>query len=89
MIKNRKLIINKNSNISISLTAYNNRHAIAWAAQNKASEECGIKILNPLPYLCDETSCYASKEGMPIYYDDDHLSERGGALLTSLFKGIF
>ncbi len=85
----RRLQRNITNDITISLTEYHNRHTIAWAAQNKARDQCDIIILNPLPYLCDDTSCSGSKNGVPIYYDDDHLSERGAALLAPLFESIF
>ena len=51
--------------------------------------QCGVKILDPLPYLCDEQYCYGDKEGLPIYYDDDHLNERGAQLLQPLLQSVF
>lgn len=73
----------------ISRNEYNVRHKKAMEAQDKAARQCGIKILDPLPYLCDDNFCYGDKNGLPIYYDDNHLNERGGQLLIPLFKEVF
>ena len=75
--------------ISISLDQYHQRHAVIWAAQDEAAQQCGAKILNPLPYLCHDGRCWSSKESRPIYYDDDHLSEFGNKLLKPMFREVF
>ncbi|WP_454776538.1 SGNH hydrolase domain-containing protein [Janthinobacterium tructae] len=54
-----------------------------------ATQHCGVKILDPLPYLCHDGRCYASKDGRPLYFDDDHLSEYGNKLLIPLFQQVF
>ncbi|WP_283669432.1 SGNH hydrolase domain-containing protein [Escherichia coli] len=46
-------------------------------------------MLDPLPYLCHDGRCWGSKDGRPIYFDDDHLSEYGNKLLVPMFKEIF
>jgi hypothetical protein len=48
-----------------------------------------VKILNPLPYLCDDQKCDGTRDGMPLYVDDNHLSERGNRLLVPMFKQVF
>ncbi len=75
--------------ISISLEEYHARHAVVWAAQDEAARQCGVKILDPLPYLCHDGRCWSSKAGRPLYYDDDHLSEYGNKLLVPMFRQIF
>ncbi len=62
---------------------------MVWAAQDAAAAQCGVKILDPLPYLCHDGRCWGSKDGRPIYYDDDHLSEYGNKLLVPMFKEVF
>jgi peptidoglycan/LPS O-acetylase OafA/YrhL len=74
--------------IKISLAKYYERHEFVWRAQDEAAEKCGVKILNPLPYLCDDTFCYGSHNGRPLYYDDDHLSEYGNKLLLPMFERV-
>ena len=58
-------------------------------AQDAAEKQCGVKILDPLPYLCDANYCYGSKNGRPLYHDDDHLSEYGNKFLIPMFERIF
>mgnify|MGYP006191794883 FL=1 len=85
----RALLLGKSREPSISLEAYHQRNAFVWGVQDQAREECGAQILDPLPYLCDEQRCYGSRDGKPLYYDDDHLSEYGNRLLLPLFKTLF
>ncbi|EEW7014461.1 acyltransferase family protein [Escherichia coli] len=86
----RALAFGKQSTeISISLEEYHARHKLVWDAQDVAAARCGVKILDPLPYLCHDGRCWGSKNGRPIYYDDDHLSEYGNKLLVPMFKQVF
>ncbi|MGL4937493.1 SGNH hydrolase domain-containing protein, partial [Shewanella sp.] len=86
----RSLMFGKPSpNISISLEEYHARHKVVWAAQDAAAAQCGVKILDPLPYLCHNGRCWGSKDGRPLYSDDDHLSEYGNKLLVPMFKEVF
>lgn len=75
--------------VKITLDEYHKRHAFVWAAQDAAAEQCGVKILDPLPYFCDDQYCYGSRDGRPLYYDDDHLSEYGNKFLVPMFEQVF
>lgn len=75
--------------ISISLAAYNQRQAFIWKAQDAAHDQCGVKILNPLSYLCSDGRCLGSKNNRPLYRDDDHLSESGNKVLVPMFSEVF
>lgn len=85
----RALSLGQHKEISISLNDYHRRHAFIWAAQDAARDQCGVKILDPLPYLCWHGRCHGAKDGRPLYYDDDHLSEWGNKLLVPMFAEIF
>ena len=78
-----------NDDIKITLKEYHQRHDFVWKAQDLAAEQCGVKILNPLPYLCDDKYCYGSKNGRPLFFDDDHLSEYGNKFLIPMFEQVF
>jgi len=78
-----------NKDIKIPISDYHRRNQFIWNAQNEIASECGLKILNPLPYLCDNSYCYGSKNGRPLYFDDDHLSEHGNKLLIPMFQQVF
>jgi hypothetical protein len=85
----RALAMGMPSDIRISLASYHLREDPIWAAQDKARAECGVKILDPLPYLCHDGFCDASKDGRPLYYDSDHLNEFGNKLLVPMFAEVF
>ncbi|ENC8004514.1 acyltransferase [Shigella sonnei] len=75
--------------ISISLDEYNYRHQVVLEAQDAASKKCGVNILDPIPYLCHDGRCWGSKNNIPLYYDDDHLSEHGNKILIPMFEKAF
>lgn len=77
--------MDRSLDMAASLTIYHQRHALVWAAQDKARTECGAHVLDPLPYLCDNGFCPATDGLLPRYYDDNHLTEAGGRRLVSLF----
>lgn len=87
LIRNHYLGIE--GDIRIPLTEYHERNRHVWVAQDEAAEQCGVKILDPLPYLCDDQYCYGSRDGRPLYYDDDHLSEYGNKFLVPMFEQVF
>jgi hypothetical protein len=72
--------------ISVSLNAYHARNDFSWAGQDAARAQCGVQILDPLPYLCWDGVCHGSKDGRPLYSDDNHLSEFGNKLLVPMFR---
>lgn len=45
----------------------------------------GLKLFDPLPYLCDSSACYATNAGHLLYRDDNHLSAAGAAYLSGKF----
>jgi peptidoglycan/LPS O-acetylase OafA/YrhL len=75
--------------VSASRMKYSADYAWVNAAIDSASVQCGVVALDPAPYLCDASLCYGSMEDMPLYHDDDHLSERGNKRLVPLFRTVF
>jgi peptidoglycan/LPS O-acetylase OafA/YrhL len=75
--------------VSIAESDYFKRNALARAAIEDAATHCGVKTLDPLPYLCRDGRCFGSDALMPLYIDGDHLSERGSERLTPLFRSVF
>ncbi|MEL5347082.1 acyltransferase family protein [Serratia nevei] len=75
--------------ISITESDYMQRHSFVWSIQDESANQCGVRILNPLPYMCKDGECSGYHNGRPIYYDDNHLSEYGNKILTNMFKTIF
>jgi len=85
----RALQTGNNIRVSISLEEYGERERFAIETQKLAAEQCGATLLDPTPYLCNSGRCWGDVEGLPIYYDDDHLSERGGSQLIPMFREVF
>ncbi|MGQ5522225.1 acyltransferase family protein [Chitinimonas sp. PSY-7] len=75
--------------ISISQMEYQKRHTFVREAQYEAAKRCGVKLLDPAPYLVRDGRYWGSQNGWPLYYDDDHLSEFGNKLLTPMFQQVF
>lgn len=87
-VMGRSLILGREKDVSVSLSDYKLRQNFVWEAQDAASQKCGVEILDPLPYLCASGRCGGSIGGLPIYYDDHHLNERGAELLLPMFKSL-
>jgi peptidoglycan/LPS O-acetylase OafA/YrhL len=89
-VLSRNIMFGRGSeDIKITLEEYHARNKLVWEAQDQAAAQCGVKILNPLPYLCDDQYCYGSKNGRPLYFDDNHLSEYGSKFLVPMFEAVF
>jgi peptidoglycan/LPS O-acetylase OafA/YrhL len=76
------------SDLRIALKDYQARHAVVLKALRKAEADCGITLLDPVNYLCDDAYCYGSRQTKPLYYDDDHLSVEGVKTILPLFQSI-
>lgn len=85
----RGLLFGEMRNPKVSLADYQRQNAFVMSLQDEAAKRCGVRILDPRPYLCDDQSCYGGYHGRPIYRDQDHLSEFGNRLLLPLFERFF
>jgi peptidoglycan/LPS O-acetylase OafA/YrhL len=84
----RAMAFGFNKELTLSLADYHARNDFIWAAQDAAHAQCGVQILDPLPYLCWDGVCHGSRDGRPLYSDDNHLSEFGNKLLVPMFKQV-
>jgi len=85
----RALLLKREREVAVSRQSYQQRNAFVSQVQDMAGKQCGAHVLDPAPYLCDDQQCSASRNGRPMYYDDDHLSEFGNRLLVPMFQPIF
>ena len=44
-----------------------------------------VIIVDTSKALCDETYCYATENGIPLYFDSNHLNRNGATLLINYF----
>lgn len=85
----RSLLLNgKEKRVSVSLAEYQERNQIALRLLDEVVSKCNITLLDPIPYLCDGERCFGDSDGLPIFYDDDHLNMRGSDLLKPLFEKV-
>lgn len=75
--------------IKITRDEYDQRNIAALNMQDSAAKQCGSKVLDPIPYLCDGESCYGSINGIPLYFDDDHLSSYGSEVISPIYDEVF
>lgn len=76
------------NDVTIPLADYYARNDVARDALKTVSKRCGIRMLDPVPYLCDKEVCHGARDGKPLYFDDDHLSESGNKELLPLFRQL-
>ena len=73
---------------SVPLAGHLRRSARAIAMLKTAERKCSLRLLDPLPYLCEGGKCPASIDRRPLYYDKHHLSEYGNKRLAPLFRPV-
>jgi len=82
-------ILGSKSDITISLSSYEDRNKLANIAIEAAAKKCDAKIIDPVPYLCPNGQCMGSKKGVPLYFDDNHLVDSGNEQLRGMFNEVF
>ena len=86
----RSLILTGHAqNPAMALSTYRSSNAAVISAMGRAQRECGIHLLDPVPYFCDDESCKGVLEGRPLFSDDNHLSNTGANLLVPMFAKIW
>jgi peptidoglycan/LPS O-acetylase OafA/YrhL len=74
---------------SIDLAVHRRRNAEIVSIMEEARDNCGVRLLDPTPYLCPDGECRASIGGRPLYTDGHHLSEYGNQRLVPMFREVF
>lgn len=82
-------LVSNLESINIDRYEYDQRQYLAIKMQDEAVKRCGAKILDPIPYMCDDKYCYGESKGIPLYYDDDHLSNYGAELISPIYDEVF
>lgn len=76
------------SDISVPLVDYQKRNRIANFTIEAAARQCNATVIDPTPYLCPDGNCRGSVNGVPLYFDDNHLIDAGNQQLKGLFKDV-
>lgn len=89
-ISGRSLLFGQQQNVTLPREDYERRQAFITGLQDEAANRCGVKILDPTEFLCDDSVCYGNDDKkMPYYRDKDHLSEYGNKVLVPMFERVF
>lgn len=56
---------------------------------NIAAQSPNVALLDATQGFCDNSFCYGSKDDVPLYRDDNHLSEVGNKNLNGVFGGMW
>lgn len=83
------MVSSQASSINIPLEKYKQENHYILEVMEEAKELCGVQLLDPTPYFCQDEICKATEGNMPLYFDDNHLTEYGSMRLIPLFKQIF
>ena len=87
--QSRSMIWGRAPEATLLRADYQVRNEPFWAAQDQARQRCGVRILDPLPYLCSKDRCDGIRNGRPLYFDEDHLSEYGNRYLVPMFTQVY
>jgi peptidoglycan/LPS O-acetylase OafA/YrhL len=86
LIKSKLNKVDYGLSLQIDLEQHNQSNSFIHKIQNEVKSDCNVKILDPIPYLCEEETCRTSKNDTILYYDSNHLTEAGNKLLVPMFK---
>lgn len=65
---------------------YRERNQYVIAHFNNSNYPENVHLLKTEDVFCDQETCYAVRDGVPLYFDDDHPSILGAAKLVELIK---
>ncbi|QLG94739.1 acyltransferase [Pseudomonas yamanorum] len=81
-------LFQQTSDISVPLSVYEKRNRFSISVIDAAAKHCNATVLDPTPYLCPNGRCMGSKDGVPLYFDDNHLVDAGDEQLKGLFSEV-
>ena len=85
-VTSRRLALGIDDSVELPIEVYKTRTKTAWDMQNIAVNQCDAITIDPTTVLCDSNNCSSTKNGRPVYSDDDHLSDYGNKILKELFQ---
>ncbi|WOH38976.1 acyltransferase family protein [Thalassotalea fonticola] len=89
LIMARRAMFSDFREISLSEGKYKQRNAIILDLLSLIEVDRNVTLLDPLPLLCKNSTCYSSLSGRPLYSDSDHLSEWGNKFIIPMFSPLF
>ncbi|MGX5726432.1 acyltransferase family protein [Metapseudomonas otitidis] len=74
---------------SIPLTDHARQSADADYIIEGAAQACNAHVIDPALRLCPNGRCLGTHNGIPLYFDDNHLVDAGNLLMRDLFRTVF
>lgn len=73
------------TNVSTDYDLYLARNRFILSALDKLVPELGLRAVDPAAIFCNagKRRCMAQENGVPLYFDDDHVSEIGARMLMA------
>lgn len=81
----RQLHFNKKieiTTLSISKEVYLERNKKVFSFFSEIKEKYNLSLIFLEDIFCNEKRCFAHKRGVPLYFDDDHMSKEGANLIS-------
>lgn len=72
--------------VGTNLAWYLERNKYLIEHFDNADYPANVHLINPKDVFCDNKNCYAVKDGIPLYFDDDHPSLLAADKLVELMK---
>ena len=72
----------------VTKAEYRQRNSAVLSTIDNAAVACEVTVIDPTKQLCDDSRCFAAKDGRPLYYDDNHLSEFGNRLIQPVIEDL-
>ena len=76
---NKKIEI---TTLSISKEVYLERNKKVFSFFLEIKEKYNLSLIFLEDIFCNEKRCFAHKRGVPLYFDDDHMSKEGANLIS-------
>jgi hypothetical protein len=71
---------------NLPISVYQKRNAEVMKVIESFESLSNVTIINAANLLCVDGGCLATKNGTPLYYDDDHVSKSGASLIANSIR---
>jgi peptidoglycan/LPS O-acetylase OafA/YrhL len=77
------------ASVEPSSASVRKRQALARSVLETYAANYNATIIDPLPAFCDKTRCYAQRNGIVLYQDEEHLSSAGAKSISHIYRSYF
>ena len=54
----------------------------AWVSERLKELPPAVEVVDPAAFFCNDRTCFASRDGAALYFDDDHMSLAGAGIVA-------